>query len=193
MSKCSSTKVSIYKYNISFNRGLKLIERFKRVNNIDFQLELKLDFAEKYLGYYNYNSTENIIYINPIRCTHQKKNNLLGHPSDCSIYATITHELAHFLDLKFKLVDEYTSKNFALKHLYLSSQGKENKIEEIAELISIYLINPYYLKLADIERYNWIKGKFKSPMSCGKKSFMKYYIRWSEEKQIKFVVDHGML
>lgn len=191
MPKKSLTKVTIHQYGVSLNRGLRLIQRFKRLNHVEFKLEIKLDFSEKDLGYFNYDPEEKIIYINPIRCKNYKINHLLGHPVDCSIYATVTHEFAHFLDLKYDLMQEYTSKNFTLESLIMTRYAKNEVIEQLADMITIYFTNPYYLKLIDIERYKWIKTKFKSPRPCGIKTFIKYYNNWPEKKKQLLLDSHG--
>jgi len=187
------TKVTIIDYGVSLNRGLRLINRFKKANDINFRLDIKLDLAEKDLGYFWYDPKDNVIYINPINCKHKKFNDMLGHPKDNSIYATISHEFGHFLDLKYNLLAEYTKKNFALKRLILTSHGKKLEIEELADMLQLYLTNPYYLKLIDIERYNWVKGYFKSPRPCGIKTFMKYYNNWPKKVQQKFCDNYGFI
>lgn len=181
-------KISVFNSGTSLNQALKLIEVFKKINHIDFKLEIKLDMAEKDLGYFNYLPDENVLYINPIRCTNKKFNDLLGHPVDCSIFSTVVHEFSHLLDLKFNLHSEYTQKNFALERLIMTSYTRKDKyqIEELADMISIYLINPYYLKLIDLERYKWIKTKFKSPVPCGSKTFLRYYNDWPKRRQKMF-------
>jgi len=179
-------KVSIHHNGKSFNKGLKLIEAFKKINHIDFKLEIRLDMAEKDLGYFNYILDENILYINPIRCINNKHHELSGHITDCSIFATICHEFSHYLDLRYDLMTEYYQKKITLKKLIMTKYAKTNIVEELADIVSIYLINPYYLKLIDLERYKWLKTKFKSPVPCGPNTFLKYYTHWPEQKKQLF-------
>lgn len=178
-------KVSVHNNGDSLDQALKLINIFKNINKIKLDFEVKFDLNEKDLGYFNYIPDENVIYINPIRCTNKQFNDLLGHPADCSIFATILHEISHLIDLKFNLHSEYQPKKFVLERLIMTSYARKDKykIEELADLISIYLINPYYLKLIDLERYKWIKTKFKSPVLCGPCTFLRYYDDWPKRRQ----------
>jgi len=180
-----STSVSILSYGTSLNRGLTIIEKFKKVNGIDFELEIKLDFDDPNLGYLWYSDQKKVkvIYINPLRCTNLKKNNLYGYPKDNSICSTISHEFGHFLDLKLKLLEPYNTEEFTNKKLILTKYAREDLKEELADLIAVYLINPYCIKLLDKERYDWLRTKFKSPSPCGLKTFMNYYNVWPGTKQ----------
>lgn len=175
-------KVTVHHNGKSLNMALKLIDVFKKINNINLDFEVKFDLNEVDLGYFNYIPDENIIYINPIRCVD---NSLLGNPSDNSIFATICHEWSHVMDLTYDLLSEYTKKNWGLERLIMTSYARKdkNRIEELADMVAIYLINPYYLKLIDLERYKWLKTKFKSPVPCGKKTFLRYYNEWPKRRQ----------
>jgi len=191
--KKPTTKVSIHSYGRGITKGLKLIDRFKQINNLQFDLEIKLDFQEPDLGYFNYDPKEKVIFINPIRCSNKpKKNDMEGNPKDNSIHATICHEFGHFLDLKLRLLAEYRKKDFTLKSLIMTKWGKKHVIEELADLITLYLTNPYCLKLIDKERFMWIKSKFKSPSPCGKKFFINCFCGWKSKARKKFRDTYGI-
>ena len=183
MPKKWSTKVSILSYGISLNRGLNIIERFKNINNMAFELEIKLDFDEPDLGYLWYQKRQKAIYINPLRCDNRKRNNLYGYPKDNSICATIAHEFGHFIDLKLDLLHQYKKEEFTKKQLIITKYARDDLKEEIADMLAVYFINPYCIKIIDEERYNWLKERFKSPSPCGLKTFMKYYDMWPKSKQ----------
>lgn len=188
----TSTKVSIYNYGTSLNRGIRLLERFKNINSVSFRLDIKIDFSEPDLGRLNYDPKDRVIYVNPSKCENKDFNDLLGHPADCSVYSTLVHELSHFIDQKYKLGTEYYLKNWGLKRLIVTNYSKEDIREELADILTIYLTNPYYLKLIDKERYCWLKSKFKSPTPCGYQTFLKLYNRWPKKLQDKFCTDYNI-
>lgn len=179
------TKITVHNKGRQLNSALKLIEIFKSKNNVNLKVEIKLDFEEKDLGYYLYEEKDQALYINPIRCTQEEHGELRGSPFDNSIYGTVIHEFSHYLDQKYEIINEYLGKKFFVEFLILNKNCIRNRVEELAEIISIYLVNPYYLKLVDEERFKWIKTKFKSPSRCGKKTFMRYYEKWPEKYQIR--------
>lgn len=188
--KAPTTKVSIISYGRSMRRGLKLIDRFKEINDLHFDLEIKIDFDEPDLGYFNYHERDKALYINPLTSARwtNKKDVRTGHPRDNSICATIIHEFSHYLDKRFHLLKEYQGKKFALKSLVFTPHGKKDIIEELADLLALYMLNPYFVLLADRERFMWMKSRFKSPSVCGKKTFVKYWYLWTP-KQRKRVRD----
>lgn len=188
----TSTKVSIYNYGTSLNRGIRLLERFKKINGLNFQLDIKIDFSEPDLGRFNYDPLDQSIYVNPVKCENKKFNDLLGHPTDCSVYATLIHETGHNLDRKYFLVPNYHQKNRGLKRLIGGDFDTSDIREELADILTIYLTNPYYLKLIDKERYCWLKSKFKSPTPCGYQTFLKLYNRWPKKVQDKFCTDYNI-
>lgn len=195
--KYSKTKISIYDYGISINRGLRLIDRFKEINELEFELEVKIDFSESDLGYYYYSTHDKVIYINPIKCVNNesksknsksksKKNKMRGNPKDNSPCSVIAHEFSHFLDHKFKLLKDYEKQEFTKPTLAMTKYAKKEVIEQLADCLALYLINPYCLKLIDEERFEWCKSKFKTPSVCGEKTFIGYFINWPKKQRELF-------
>jgi len=174
-------KVSIVNFGKSLERARKLIELFKKRNNMNFHIEIKLDFDEPDLGRYEYKDTDKAIYINPSNCSslESPKGGLLGHPNDYSICSVIMHEFSHFIDHRLGLEAEYVKQPFTKETMAVTEYALTSKQEELADLMAVYMINPYFVHLVAPERFEWLKGKFKSPAPFGQKTFIRNYNRWS--------------
>ncbi len=186
MYKESITKISIHTYGKSLRKAIKLIDKFKKINNMNFNLEIKLDFDEEDLGRFDY-SGKSIIFINPVNCAlnNKKYNKREGSPWSNSIMSTVMHEFSHLLDDRLSMLPQYTLKKQELRGLVLSKYSNE-PCEELAEIGTLFLINPYLIKLLDNERYKWLKSYYKSPTPCGKKTFFNYYNSWSSKIKKRF-------
>lgn len=164
--------------------AIDLIYKFQKINNKRYKIKIFYDYSliEEY-GYYDYepNQTEAIFKINPLKCHLEDKQNKQrkGFIEDYNISSTILHEFGHFLDFKYNITELYIKQDF--KKIELGGYAKTNIIEEFAELIVLYLTNPYLLRHIDKSRYKFLRNLFKSPTPCSEKRFLKVYNEWSDD------------
>lgn len=126
------------------------------------------------------------IFINPDNCYSLKEYNednaspenmfYIGYCCDNTIYGTVLHEFAHFLCFQVykNLLDDY-KKEFPNKRLYLNSYSNTEIDEEIANIISLYISNPYLLKLVSEKHFKFVKRYFKSPRSVSANTCYQIY------------------
>jgi hypothetical protein len=164
--------------------AIKLIERFRFINNKRFQIRIYYDYSTiDDFGYFKFDDTGPIsnLYINPQKCHKELANGraALGFTEDYSVLSTILHEFSHFIDDKYNLLSKYEKITF--ESIDLGSYANSELIEEFAELMVLYLLNPYFLKIIDLPRYKFLKSQFKSPSPKSKKRFLTLYNSWSED------------
>lgn len=181
-------KVQIHKLGKQFTKINKLIGEFHRRNSFFINTKILLDFSLKHLGKvknkekpWDWN-----IYINPFNCHNEDDEYLKGHPADCGFVSTAIHEFGHLLNYKLNLISKYKATEFKQKHLYLTDQAKENYDEELADMISLFIINPYCLKIISQEKFDWLSSEITSPSACTKRKFKTFYNKWKVEVQKEF-------
>ncbi len=148
-----------------------LIKRFKEKNKIRFELKINLDFLLDDIGVYIPSKPKNI-YVNPDLAMYADDGDVIktksyhGYINDCSLLGNVMHEFAHFLcyEVYNGIIDKY-KKEFPVHkdRLYLCEYSNENVDEEMAEIIRLYLLNPFLLKLIDEKVYKFFRRRFKSP------------------------------
>jgi len=165
--------------------ALKLIQRFFVINKINRVLKLVYDFELDEQGTY-WAGDKNTIVINPDNCFNMRmyddeddsKDNMffLHYLDDNSLMAGILHEFAHFICFQlFKSLLVDYKQEFPNNRLYLSSYSNSECDEELANVIQVYIANPFLLKLVSEDHYNFLKRYFKSPTPCSSKDcFNKY-------------------
>ena len=168
--------------------AITLIEKFRTINNKRFQIRIFYDYScEGEYGYYKYAGPEKIsnLYINPLKCHLEplSMRQRIGFIDDYTVLSTVLHEFGHFLDFKYSLLQEYDKMSFG--DIELGKYAKTELMEEFAELMVMYLINPYFLQLIDTPRYKFLKRHFKSPSPCSKKRFLTLYEKWSDEAKLE--------
>lgn len=148
-----------------------LIKKFKKKNDIDFDLSICLDYMIEEYGVYCPVEFPNYIIINPDLAigindkeSHLKLSSYYGYINDYSLIANTLHEFSHFLcyQVYTTIIDDY-EKEFPIDRLYLCDYSNENITEEIAEIIRLYILNPLLLKLIDKPVYDFVRRYFKSP------------------------------
>jgi len=178
-------KTKIYKSE-DLDLAIDLIEKFKKKNNIDFRLTINIDHDDENSGYYHGSSQ---LYVNPKNCDNDIS---LGHPNDHSIPSVIIHEFCHFVDDKYKIYDAYKKYIRKNKHLYITPYSETNIVEEVAENICTFLLNPFLYKYIDEKRYLWFTTYFKSPIHCTEKQFIRTYKKWTPELKKSCWTDYGV-
>ena len=184
-------KVSI-KNNENVDYAIYTLNRFEKINNfkkiplnIILNYELMDDEFDGYYlcGFFYQNSKKNkwAVFINPSECNDIPN---FGYVSDFSIYGTIIHEFCHLLQFtifKEKIIGYYINK-FEDKLVFNPESGDE-RFEELADIMALYITNPYLLKHIDSERYNFCKKYFKSPIPCTESTFKKLWSGWTDTIQ----------
>ena len=107
------------------------------------------------MGYYLPNDRDKI-YINPSNCIHR-------HHTEFSESVVLIHEYSHLLDSHFKMISEWCG----FEPIIINQNSKKSRIEELAEHLSVYLIDrKLYWKLSR-KRFNFFKKYVKSPKISG--------------------------
>ncbi len=89
------------------------------------------------------------------------------------------HEFNHLLDERLKLGKKY-EEEFP-KPFFTNDNCKVDRREELSENLSLYFLNPYFLKLINKERFNFFKNLFVSPTPVTKANFIKRYKSWNPQ------------
>jgi len=167
--------IEVYKIGPQFATLNRMINRFRKINKFRIIKKILLDFEYTELAYMHRGDFN--LYLNPIKCEN-KKGEMLGHPEDEGLISSLLHEFGHLLNDKFNLIEEYPTIMWEKENCFLSHQSKENHDEELANLISLYMTNPFCLKLISEERYDWLKTKFTSPTPATQHKFVTLYKKW---------------
>ncbi len=178
------------------DQAFKFIEKVKEYNDFSFidNLELVLDYSLDEAGYYLFSNLDrkNLkkkikLFVNPDCCM---KTILTGYSEDDSLVAAIVHEFCHFLDNKLKISQRY-EKTFDT-NLHLNIYSKENLLEELAEVMYLYITNPYLLKHISKERYEFLATFFVSPTECSARKFVSIWKKWPRQVKKKCRLKWGI-
>lgn len=165
-------------------KSLIMIKTVLKKNNWDLSLEVHYDYQSKELGYYIYDSAKEkyYLYVNPINCYIENEENDDCYPQyteDNSIFSVLIHEFVHMISFTIlpKMMDSYKH-CFPTKRIYINEYAAKNLSDEVAELGTLYITNPYFLKLIAYDRWKWFKTQFKPSQPCTAKFFMSIYNEW---------------
>jgi hypothetical protein len=170
--------------NKQLDRFIEFAEKVITLNKKLKLKQLKITFKYDMRSHGEFNDDEpNKIKLNPERCEHT---------GEWSLFLIAMHEFSHLIDDRFKMLSFY-EKEFEEEQyrLPLTTYSKTSVEEELAEVISAYLLYPYFLKSISAKHYNFIKRFIKSPKECTKKEFMKDYERWSKKHKEKMKNKYG--
>lgn len=154
-----------------------IIKKFKIRNDIDFDLSIYVDYSIEDYGVYCPDLYPNRIFVNPDVAISMndveryiKMSSYHGYVNDYSLVANTIHEFSHFLCYQVYegIIRDY-EQSFPINRLYLCEYSNENIIEEIAEIIRLYILNPFLLKLIDPRVYGFMTRYFKSPSPVSQK------------------------
>ena len=173
------TKV-IYKNHTEIDKAVSIIDKFKKVNKINFRLDIHLDYEIEDCGHYLENQKE--VIVNPSLIDQPFFS--FGFPLTIQTNMTtlIIHEFGHYLDGKYNIEKKYDKYCLENGKLLITPYTFETDdiVEELGEIIQIYLLNPFILKTIDNKRYNFIKKFFKSPTPCTEKTFIDMWVTWND-------------
>jgi hypothetical protein len=193
MSKKSSIYVEVDSPMIETQHAMFIIEKFLKKNNIKMNLSIAYDYSLNASGVYFpfVKGQEYRIFINPFKCKSEEEiinqdinnqNNEAfcpGSPCDLTSFGIILHEFCHILQYKVypTIIKDY-SKEFPVERFYLNSYSNNEIHDEIAEIMTLYITNPYLLKLISKNHFNFCKKYFKSPISCTEDRCSFIYSGW---------------
>lgn len=159
--------------------ALKTIKEFTKLNGIKLTPEIKIDYKLDSAGCTYWNWDGKSIYINPKICKTQSKHKGhydLGHLNSYDLTSICLHEFGHLLMEKFGIHKDFIKTSPTI----VNSNAAQSRLEEFAEIFTIFITNPYFLKILNEDCLNFLKERFKSPTSCSKKYFMKIYATWDD-------------
>jgi hypothetical protein len=171
--KKSIVKVEIKRALPETEAAIRLIKRMSSLNKLYFDLSIAYDFSLRDYGEYHQHERyqKNRIFINPLIC--EKVNDELlepfcpGYVSDVSNFGVTIHEFCHFLQFQVypTLVESYKA-TFATERFFLNKYSNHEILDEIAEVMTLYITNPYLLRLISKDHYKFFLLYFKSPVPC---------------------------
>lgn len=164
------------------------MRQFVKLNNIKLKkLIISWDFDDHELGYYLYGKRVSKhkceIFVNPRNCVMVSTKGYDNHPENNTISAVILHEFSHYIEHLYGLTKQYAKLEgtFKPKILMVTSTSSTCLEEEMAEMVSLFICNPYLLKVIDPDRYKWLRKIIKSPTPCTAANFFKSFSNWCPE------------
>ncbi|HAT77038.1 MAG TPA: hypothetical protein DCS19_09385 [Flavobacterium sp.] len=168
--------------------SMGIIEKFLNVNKIKMNLSIAYDYSMDLMGLYIPNEKDHKfrIFINPLMCKEIKQeysltfdgdNNFCpGSNFDRTLFSATIHEFCHLLQYQIydTIISDYKQK-FQIDRLILNDYSNVNIMEELAEIMTLYMTNPYLLKMISKEHFKFIKSYFKSPVECSMDKCMDIY------------------
>jgi hypothetical protein len=155
--------------------ALGFIQTLENKNKAKYKLTIVLDYLMDAAGQYLYKNEPNKIYLNPDQC---KKNESYGYTDDDSLFGTTLHEFCHYLSMHyFKNFHEEYLKEFPEQRIVITSydRAQSDYDEEIAEIMSLHLRNPYFLKLIAPDHYKFMSKWIKPYIQCTQRKFIEIY------------------
>lgn len=174
-------EVKIHRLENDLIRAVKLIEKFLTINKIELKYSITLDYKlEGAYGEWDPKKKTEIV-LNPSAFYNNSKEKpwAKGYSEDYSLMGVAIHEFNHMLLSKFNLENEY-DETFP-KSFYINENCRNDRREELCEIFSLYILNPYFLKLINPERFNFCKKLFESPTPCTKSAFISRWRKWSPQ------------
>jgi hypothetical protein len=163
-----------------------LIKKLLRINKIKMKLSIAYDYTYEGCGVYypNLRNQGYRIFINPMNCKTNDdidKNNWKepfcpGSNCDMTIFGVTLHEFSHVLEYKVfpNIIPNY-GKEFPENRFYLNQYSNNTLEDELAEVLTLYITNPYLLKLISESHFKFCKKYFKSPVDCTKERCSSIY------------------
>jgi hypothetical protein len=132
---------------------VKKLYKINKWNDID-KLEIILDYQAKNVAGYYFPNQKNKLYINPTLCISHVLNTEFSEP------IILIHELAHLLDNHFNMFQDWSQK---FPQTIINHNSGRNRTEELAELLTVYLINHKSLKQLNNNMYKYFRNMIKPP------------------------------
>jgi hypothetical protein len=154
---------------------LGFVQTLINKNKWKFKLTFKLDYISEDSGTYFFADEPNTIYLNPDQC---KKKESYGLADDDSVFGTGVHEFCHYLSMThFKKFQEKYLFEFPEERIILTKykRAQQDINEEIAEVMSLHLRNPYLLKLLHPNHHKFMQQYIKPYVACTQRKFIEIY------------------
>lgn len=157
--------------------AIQIITKLLIINNLKMELSISYDYEYEESGLYlpNQKGKSHKIFVNPLNCSTEDElmDNMTTEPSypgycaDSTLFGVIIHEFCHILQYQIykDIIPEY-GKCFPIERLYLNEYSNENLFDELAEIMTLYITNPYLLKMISKKHWSFCKKFFKSPITC---------------------------
>lgn len=159
------------------NASMVLIERLLKLNKIKMDLSIAYDFDTGDCGNFFPKSKIHAyrIFINPSNCKTtadidtQNWNEPFcpGYCADLTLFGVTIHEFCHLLQYRaFPTIIKAYRKEFPTERFYLNGYCNNEIRDELAEIMTLYIVNPYLLKLISEKHFEFCEKRFKSPVDC---------------------------
>jgi hypothetical protein len=187
---------NIKKYSLEMRHASSLIKKCIKINKLHIKsVKINLDFNHynrRELGHYFYNSLNKYqVTIYPFNCAPYNSDieqGVISSFNDYSLFNAIIHEFSHMLlETKYKSLFNSYKHETRGRSIVINSNSSTNKLEECVEVITLYIINPYLLKLISNKAFLFCKQCFNSPTKVSKKNFVNFFHKLSQtdRRQLK--------
>jgi hypothetical protein len=127
-------KLTIKTYPKEIHPFIIFIRKLYRINKwVDLKkLEISFDYqAKDVAGFYD-PKCKHKIYINPSNCINRVANTEFSQP------IILIHEFCHLIDSHLNIFETWAN---TFQPIYLNPNSKRDRIEELAELLTVYLLD----------------------------------------------------
>jgi hypothetical protein len=152
--------------------AMRLIDMLKSKNNFTFDITLDLDYSlNNNAGLWD-PKYPNVIKVNPFLC---EDNSTFSYIEDNTLFGIIMHEFSHFLTMTYFIdfqkayLEAFPEERLLITKYEAASMDYD---EELAEICSLQIRNPFLLKLISKEHYRFFKAWFKNPVVASEKHFL---------------------
>lgn len=160
--------------------AITIIDRFLKKNRLKINISIAYDFSSVEAGVYRpfEKGQEYRIFVNPSVCkTHDEIENQDGDEPYCpgslqdmTLFGVTIHEFSHLLQYQvYPTIIKDFIKEFPTQRLYLNRYSNHEIRDELAEIQTLYITNPYLLKLISKPHFNFCKRYFKPAVACSLK------------------------
>jgi len=169
--------------------AMVLIHRLLAKNKIQMNLSIAYDYSSTECGCYRpfEKGQEYRIFVNPSKCKTQEEVTKQdfdepfspGYCADVTLFGVTIHEFCHLLQFKTypSIVKDY-GETFPLERFNLNNYSNHEINDELAEIMTLYITNPYLLKIISNPHFNFCKKYFKSPVACSLSRCFLIYKGW---------------
>ena len=170
--------------------AMYLIDKLLTKNRIRMPLTIAYDFSIDECGTYHPKEPKDAykIFVNPLQCkskddvaaqTQSTEPFCPGYCADLTLFGVTIHEFCHLLQYRSypKITMEYC-KNFPTERFYLNGYCNNTLQDELAEIMTLYITNPYLLCLVSKPHFKFCKTFFKSPITCSIERCFFIYDNW---------------
>lgn len=179
-----------------FREAAEVITKFGKINKLNSNVSIIIDYNliddDKSLlrGVY-YPDRINKIYVNPDACDDIKdvatspKKFYYRYTNDPTIFGVTIHEFCHYLvEIEYPCILQGFKHDFPKDRLYLNYYSDYTVEDEMVEAMTLYIVNPFLLKLISYKHWKFFKGFFKPTTACTTKEFLKIYNDYPQEVKI---------